>query len=131
MRIKKQIITILFITFFLSCKNNSFNPNDSQGGRTTNKEIATEDMMIDENRDIIESDTTSSDENVKTQKQWVNCKYCHGKGIEICSVCNGYGYERYSDGSRIGDDVCYYCNGNGTFDDCPKCDGRGQVLEEF
>jgi hypothetical protein len=81
------------------------------------------------------------------QKQWVNCKDCHGKGREICYRCNGTGQGECSscNGKGIsyavsGAYTCNQCNGRGVArcsscngqpdrGDCQTCDGRGQVKE--
>jgi hypothetical protein len=88
-----------------------------------------------------------------TQKQWVNCRYCHGKGVEecyscegrgenICSTCKGKGTQDYwrKDGNGTeqrncyncggkGNRLCSGCSGKGKKGSCSRCDGRGQVQE--
>lgn len=75
----------------------------------------------------IENDNSNSSDsnNIETQKQWVNCKYCHGTGLSVCYSCGGKGtsYDNKKE--------CYRCNGKGTYGDCDECDGRGQVLMEY
>jgi hypothetical protein len=84
-----------------------------------------------------------SSENTSIQKQWVNCRYCHGSGTIICSSCkgsrqtecsrcNGAGYSGdYSCNKCNGRGIrtCKRCNGAGYSGDCQKCSGRGQVQE--
>ncbi len=72
-----------------------------------------------------DSSNSSNNQNVQTQKQWVNCKKCHGTGLSVCYSCGGDGM------SYDNKKECYRCNGKGTYGDCDECDGRGQVLMEF
>jgi len=79
------------------------------------------------------------------QQQWVNCRTCHGQGVEVCSYCGGSGKVKCGncDGTGIwgynkktcvgcggkGEKYCNICSGKGTRGRCTRCDGRGQVLE--
>lgn len=78
-------------------------------------------------------------------RQWVNCRTCHGQGVEVCSYCGGSGKVKCGncDGTGIwgynkktcvgcggqGEKYCNICSGKGTRGRCTRCDGRGQVLE--
>lgn len=102
-------------------------------------EIEMEDEMTDENGDIVDPNHYNQS---ASQKQWVNCKNCHGTGYWKCGKCDGTGKLEIltcdycsGDGCKncdwSGRKRCYYCEGKGNNGDCPKCDGRGQVLVEF
>lgn len=102
-------------------------------------EIEMEDEMTDENGDII--DPNSSNQN-GPQKQWVNCKHCHGTGYWKCTQCDGTGKLELQSCDYCGRDgcskcdwtgnkKCYYCEGKGNNGDCTICEGRGQVLIEY
>lgn len=45
------------------------------------------------------------------------CPVCNGKGVVICKRCGGSGF--------VNGDAC--CGG---YDDCPACDGEGEVDDE-
>lgn len=96
-------------------------------------EIEMEDEMTDENGDIVLSNSSVSKENqnMQTQKQWVNCKYCHGTGLNTCRLCDGSGVERYGTGTGFEERSCGRCRGKTTDGNCNECEGRGQVLMEF
>lgn len=92
----------------------------------------------------IENDNSnfSDSNNIETQKQWVNCKHCHGTGYWKCTQCDGTGKLEFQscnycgrDGCSkcdwTGNNKCFYCEGKGNNGDCPKCEGRGQVLMEY
>lgn len=91
------------------------------------KEIEAEDEMTDGSGDIV--DPNSSVESA-TQKQWVNCKYCHGSGLKDCVSCNGKGTGHCGSCPNY-KETCSVCMGSRTYGNCPECDGRGQVLMEF
>lgn len=115
------------------------------------KEIEGEDAMTDENGDIVDpnSSTSSQNQNIETQKQWVNCEHCHGAGLKLCYKCNGKGeffcgscHGTGTSHSTTGAYTCVDCNGRGvascrvcygkgTDGNCSYCDGRGQVLIEY
>ena len=82
-----------------------------------------------------ESSSYGSSEHTSVQKQWVNCKYCHGTGLEKCRTCKGRGQISVGNGSAFGNspgfhmENCYTCGGRGLYDNCSTCDGRGQVQE--
>jgi hypothetical protein len=82
----------------------------------------------------------------QTQKQWVNCRDCHGTGTETCLSCKGKGEQNCREcngkgqkdigmqtqktcGSCVGRGFknCWDCGGRGTKGNCGTCDGRGQV----
>jgi hypothetical protein len=80
------------------------------------------------------------------QKQWVNCKICHGTGLNICSECGGKGIRecsncrgrgfyydaQHSSCNNCGGDgqvQCNQCYGKGNRGSCSSCGGRGQVQE--
>lgn len=76
----------------------------------------------------IENDNSNSSDsnNIETQKQWVNCKYCHGTGLKDCYTCAGEGTTHCLN-CYNNKESCFRCNGKGTYGDCDECDGRGQV----
>lgn len=47
----------------------------------------------------------------------MTCPICNGKGYVICYRCGGSGFVN-------GDPCC------GGYDDCPACDGEGEVDDE-
>ena len=80
------------------------------------------------------------------QKQWVNCRDCHGTGTETCDSCEGIGENKCRECSGKGQKdigmqsqktcgacvgrgakTCGACGGRGTKGNCGTCDGRGQV----
>jgi hypothetical protein len=80
------------------------------------------------------------------QKQWVNCKICHGTGLNVCSECGGKGIRECPNCHGRGfnydaqHSTCNYCGGNGQVKciqcygkgnrgNCYSCGGRGQVQE--
>ncbi len=81
------------------------------------------------------------------QKQWVNCRECHGKGRKVCYSCNGTGQGECGSCNGTGTAyassgpyTCNQCNGRGISrcstcygnpdeGNCINCDGRGQVQE--
>ena len=65
------------------------------------------------------------------QKQWVNCRRCHGSGLENCSSCEGKGSNSYWNPNGNGTELrtCTSCGGKGTRYNCRDCEGRGQVQE--
>jgi hypothetical protein len=73
---------------------------------------------------------SSTNQNMQTQKQWVNCKYCHGSGLKDCYTCAGEGTTHCLN-CYNNKESCFRCNGKGTYGDCDECDGRGQVLIEY
>lgn len=73
---------------------------------------------------------SSTNQNIQTQKQWVNCKYCHGRGLKDCYTCAGEGTTHCLN-CYNNKESCFRCNGKGTYGDCDECDGRGQVLIEY
>lgn len=80
----------------------------------------------------IENDVSNSsnNQNVQTEKQWVNCKYCHGSGLKDCYSCNGKGTQHCGSCSNY-KETCSVCIGSRTYGNCNECDGRGQVLIEY
>jgi hypothetical protein len=82
-----------------------------------------------EDDDLASPNTSEVEPNsYEKQKQWVNCKYCHGTGLRECSRCNGTGTLHYHNSV---DKECENCNGSGRNKNCSTCDGRGQVLMEY
>ena len=86
--------------------------------------------------------TELSTQSIPQQKQWVNCRECHGTGTEVCWQCKGKGNIRCdhcTNGLVYGKtcSVCHgtgqredrLCNGTGILGNCRKCKGRGQVQE--
>ena len=80
------------------------------------------------------------------QKQWINCRACHGTGLNICSECGGKGIREcpnchgrgfYWDAQHSscnycgghGQVQCNQCYGKGNRGSCSSCGGRGQVQE--
>jgi hypothetical protein len=112
--------------------------------------IETEDEMTDANGDIVDPNASSIESSSReTQKQWVNCKYCHGNGTVTCEKCGGSRTssctECFGDGLATsmsgeyrcnlchgsGIDKCNRCNGRGVEGNCRHCNGRGQVLVTY
>lgn len=118
--------------------------------------IETEDEMTDANGDIVDPNASSIESSSReTQKQWVNCEYCHGNGTKECWVCKGAGNEKCKrcdgngtlkywrkDGNGTyletcdncggrGNNNCANCNGKGNDGNCRHCNGRGQVLVTY
>jgi hypothetical protein len=106
-------------------------------------------LMIECGEDNSGGVEANSSQNVEPQRQWVNCRECHGTGVRTCSLCSGKGDRRcgschgkgtkYStsgtgtytcvDCNGTGTDQCSSCNGTGNKGNCSSCDGRGQVQE--
>ena len=40
---------------------------------------------------VTESSNSSTNQNIQSQKQWVNCEHCHGAGLKLCYKCSGKG----------------------------------------
>ena len=112
--------------------------------------IEKEDEMTDANGDIVDPNSTSNESSSsETQKQWVNCEYCHGKGRKICYDCNGTGQGECISCNGTGTAhassgayTCNQCNGRGIArcsscyghpdgGNCQSCNGRGQVLVTY
>ena len=101
----------------------------------------------EENNNSVIEENTNYNNSGSTQKQWINCKKCHGNGILSCSQCEGVGSYRCTEcggdgkaNSLSGEYTCNLCHGSGTqrcnncrgsgnSGNCHKCDGRGQVQE--
>lgn len=50
------------------------------------------------------------------------CPKCNGQRSITCSICNGSGEDR-----RFGrPQQCHPCHGSGQ-EECPSCDGKGQI----
>lgn len=102
-----------------------------------------------ENQENYAGVNSSTNQNIQSQKQWVNCDDCHGTGLKLCYKCSGKGehfcgscYGRGSKSSTTGPFTCVDCNGRGVANcrecygkgnrgDCINCNGRGEVLIEY
>lgn len=51
----------------------------------------------------------------------ITCPTCNGKGYIICPRCDGTGFVG---GNPMGEVCC------GGWDDCPTCEGEGEVEDE-
>ena len=139
----KILIVFAVVAAFLIFKNTgkyrAVNFNETQVERP--REVDNINREYDDNPKYNVNEPRQQEPQV--QKQWVNCKKCHGTGLYPCYSCNGTGLT--SCGScagrgHSGDRVCYTCNGSGkekclscagvgNTGNCNYCDGRGQVLE--
>ena len=121
---EKKYIEIQMLAHNLTNKNSSINSNSDNNVVSENNYVAPQ----------------------VQQKQWVNCRVCHGTGLNICSECGGKGIREcpnchgrgfYWDAQRSscnycgghGQAQCNQCYGKGNRGSCSSCGGRGQVQE--